>query len=89
MKGESPELRAVAGCLFEVVLPAGTEIPWTWTERPDEVTLLADECHGNEHRFRFRAEVACAGAVRLTFGRDGKADQTVLVRIAPERWPTA
>ena len=83
----SAEVWVVAGCLFEVVLPAGGPSScWRWTRRP-EVTLLTDAVRGGSHHFRFRAEAAGANAadIELSFRGPERIACTVPLRIAPER----
>jgi len=76
----------VAGCLFEVSLPAGGGRRWRWAGPAEEVTFLADDVRGRRHHFRFRAEAAGADAdaVVLAFHRDDGDERSVHVRIAPE-----
>jgi hypothetical protein len=77
-------VRVVAGCLFEVCLPAGPA-PWRYEPSGHAVTLLGDAVRDGAHRFRFRAEAAGAeaGHADLLF-RAGVASSTVVVGIAPE-----
>ncbi len=82
----------VAGCLFEVSLPAHGDTRWRWANPGPEVALLAEEKRHEEHRFRFRAEAAGAnaGQVELRFEDGGTpgAEETVVVHVAPEHLPT-
>ena len=83
------EVWVVAGCLFEVALPAaGPTSPWRWVPQP-EVTLLDEGLRGGSHHFRFRAEAAgaAAGCVPLRFAGSGRTEETVTVRVASERIP--
>lgn len=83
--GDDVAVRVVAGCLFEVSLPAGGAPRWRFDGHRPEVTLLAEAVEGDEHRFRFRAEAAgaVAGAVELRF-RCGDRERAVVVPVAPE-----
>lgn len=89
----SGEVRVVAGCLFEVVLPSvAAPSPWRWEEerrRTGEVTLLGDDRQGSEHRFRFRAEAAgaAAGRVELRFEAGPGLERSLEVHVAAEPWP--
>ena len=77
------ELRPVAGCLFEVHLPAPTgRDGWMWAGGSDAVTLLG----GTGDRFRFRAERAGPTDLRFTAVGGGGApgELRVAVEIAPE-----
>ena len=81
------ELWVVAGCLFEVALPAaGPTSPWRWVPRA-EVTLLEDGVRGGSHHFRFRAEAGAAavGWVPLRFAGSATIEAMVTVRVAAER----
>lgn len=92
MKQEGGELRVVAGCLFEVVLPvAGPSSRWRLAVGQPEVTLLDDDQRDGQQRFRFRAETAgaVAGTVELRFESDRAADRSLRVAVAPEDWPGA
>ncbi len=83
-------LSVVAGCLFEISLPADGQGDWRWLDAGPEVTLLAVYLHGARQHFRFRAEAAGAddGSARLRFDRDGGLQpEQVKVAIAPERVP--
>ena len=80
---------AVAGCLFEVSLPAGGGGRWRSSNPGPGVTLLGDEDRGTEHHFGFRAEAEGArrGEVELVFYRDGgggRVECRLVVRVAPE-----
>ena len=84
-----PTVWVVAGCLFEVSLPAEPG-GWRWDGPTPDVTLLAEDVRDGRHHFRFRAEAAGArtGAARLHFRRHaGGAERAVVVRVAPERHP--
>ena len=85
VESDEGAVSVVAGCLFEVALPAkGTEA-WRFGPSGPEVTLLAEAVKGGEHRFRFRAEGAgaVAGAAVLRF-RCGDLERSVVVPVAPE-----
>jgi hypothetical protein len=77
----------VAGCLFEVSLPGGSETGWRWTAPTADVTLLAEESRDGRQHFRFRAEAAgaAAGAVCLQFRAADGREAEVVVGVAPER----
>ena len=77
-------LWVVAGCLFEVSLPAASG-PWRWANPCPEVTLLSEDDRGAvpRHHFRFRAEAP--GEVELRFAGAAPEPVPVAVRIAPER----
>lgn len=89
MPGEEPTLWVVAGCLFEISLPAPESGRWRWTSPSPHVTLLAEGLRQSQQHFRFRAEAAGAvtGAVLLRFRSDdgGVTEHGVAVKIAPER----
>ena len=91
MKQEGGEIRVVAGCLFEVVLPAAGPSGWRLVAGQPEVTLLDDHQQDGRQRFRFRAEAAgaVAGTVELRFERDRTEDRSLRVAVAPEGWPGA
>ena len=78
----------VAGCLFEISLPAAPSGQWLWMNNNAGVTLLSAELRDATHRFRFRAEAegALAGAVQLRFRCDDGSERVVGValNIAPE-----
>ena len=84
-----PLLWVVAGCLFEISLPAAPSGRWRWTNRTSGVTLLAEELRHAQYHFRFRAEAdgALAGVVPLRFRSDDgdESEVGVAVKIAPER----
>lgn len=71
----------VAGCLFEVSLPADGR--WRWTPEGAQVTLLGEAVRDGRQHLRFRAEVA--GVVELQFGGNEAELRSVTVRIVPER----
>jgi hypothetical protein len=83
-EGLEPQVWAVAGCLFEVSLPADTGSPWRWMNPHPVVTLVAEGLRGRSSHLRFRAEAA--GDVELRFGHAG-TERAVLVRIVPEAAP--
>ena len=88
MAGKEPTVWVVAGCLFEVSLPAPESSRWRWASSTRQVTLLAEELRDSQQHFRFRAEAAGAvtGVVLLRFSSDnGVAEHGVAVKIAPER----
>ena len=92
LNGIEPQVRVVAGCLFEVSLPEPTEEPWVWANPRPEVTLMDQAVGEGVRRFRFRAETAAAdaGQVSLRF-RSANEVGAVLVRsvsvpVAPEKW---
>lgn len=76
-----PEMWAVAGCLFEIVLPGGG---WSWRGLGPgpQVTMLDEHDRPTGRHFRFRAEEA--GEVELLFRREDAAEAGVVVRMAPE-----
>lgn len=84
-----PLLWVVAGCLFEVSLPAARTGRWRWTNQSAGVTLLAEELRQAQYHFRFRAEAdgAVLGVVPLRFRSDsgGESEVGIAVKIAPER----
>lgn len=84
-------LSVVAGCLFEISLPADSEGEWQWLNAGPEVTLLAVYMREGREHFRFRAEAAGAddGSAQLRFESDGGgvALEDVNVAIAPEHVP--
>lgn len=86
-------LWVVAGCLFEVSMPAAAPGDrWRWLDPGPEVTLLEQGPRGGRHHFRFRAEAAGAGAgeVGLWFAAEARGQRRgVTVRIAPEHVPPA
>jgi hypothetical protein len=91
--GIEPQVRVVAGCLFEVSLPESTEDPWVWANPRPEVTLLDQAVGDGVRRFRFRAEAAAAdaGQVALRFRAANEVGAVVVrsvsVPFAPEKWP--
>lgn len=86
---KEPTVWVVAGCLFEISLPAPASGRWRWTNQSFHVTLLAEELRRSEQHFRFRAEAAGAitSVVLLRFRSDdgGVTEHRVAVKIAPER----
>lgn len=85
------ELYVVAGCLFEIGLPA-SDAGWRRVDADRGATLLGQRTEAGGHRIRFRAEAAAArrGEVALRFATtDGAGVAEVTVRVAPEREPEA
>ena len=89
MKQEGGEIRVVAGCLFEVVLPVAGRSGWRLVAGQPEVTLVDDHQQDGLQRFRFRAEAAgaVAGTVALRFESNSAAERLLRVAVAPEGWP--
>lgn len=75
----------VAGCLFEVALPAAGDGSWRWANTDRDVTLVGEAVSEGWQHLRFRAEAAGAqaGLAELRFVQ-GDAEHVVAVRIAPE-----
>jgi len=82
-----PSVWVVAGCLFEVSLPAGASVRWRYAHSASEVKFLSEEIRGDRHHFRFRAEApgALAGSASLQFRCDPPGRPVEMqVLIAPE-----
>jgi hypothetical protein len=84
--GTGTTLWVVAGCLFEISLPAAEGGPWEWVPAGEgEVTLVAELGREDRQHFRFRAEAAGVGVVTLQFrGEAGGRRRQAVVRVSPE-----